>query len=76
MATIRSRSSTSIRRPRHPLGRRRVYTKQAPATDLNESKLPLLLVTAGYDPVSLAPDAYDLTAKVCARDGNARLSSL
>jgi triacylglycerol lipase len=46
-----------------------LYAKRAPAAHVTESKLPLLLVTAEYDPVDLAPDAYDLAAKVCVRDG-------
>ena len=46
-----------------------LYAKRAPATHVNDSKLPLLIVTAEYDPVALAPDAYDLAAKVCMRDG-------
>ena len=46
-----------------------LYAKRAPASHVNDSKLPLLLVTAEYDPVDLAPDAYDLAAKVCVRDG-------
>lgn len=46
-----------------------LYATRAPAAHVNESKLPLLLVTAEYDPVDLAPDAYDLAAKVCVRDG-------
>jgi triacylglycerol lipase len=46
-----------------------LYAKRAPATHVDESKLPLLVVTAEFDPVSLAPDAYDLAAKVCMRDG-------
>ncbi|HEY3917086.1 MAG TPA: alpha/beta hydrolase [Stellaceae bacterium] len=45
-----------------------LYAQRAPATHVNESKLPLLLVTAQYDPVELAPDAYDLAAKICLRD--------
>ncbi len=46
-----------------------LYAKRAPAVHVDESKLPLLLVTAEYDPVDIAPDAYDLAAKVCVRDG-------
>ena len=45
-----------------------LYAQRAPATHVNEGKLPLLIVTAQYDPVELAPDAYDLAAKVCVRD--------
>lgn len=46
-----------------------LYAKRAPASHVKESKLPLMLVTAEYDPVALAPDAYQLAAEVCARDG-------
>jgi acetyl esterase len=46
-----------------------LYQKRAPASHLNESKLPLMLVTAEFDPVALAPDAYDMAARTCVRDG-------
>lgn len=46
-----------------------LYAERVPATHVDQSKLPLMLVTAEFDPVALAPDAYDLAAKVCVRDG-------
>lgn len=46
-----------------------LYAKRVPATHVDQSKLPLMLVSAEFDPVALAPDAYDLAAKVCVRDG-------
>ena len=44
------------------------FAKRAPGTYLKDSKTPLLIITAQYDPVSLAPDAYDLAARICQRD--------
>lgn len=46
-----------------------LYARRVPATHVDQSKLPLMLVTAEFDPVALAPDAYDLAAEVCVRDG-------
>jgi acetyl esterase len=46
-----------------------LYAKRAPASHVGDSKLPLMLVTAEFDPVTLAPDAYQLAAEVCVRDG-------
>jgi triacylglycerol lipase len=45
------------------------YEARMPAAHIGESKLPLFLVTAEFDPIFLAPDTYDLAARVCARDG-------
>jgi acetyl esterase/lipase len=44
------------------------YEKRVPGTYLSDSKLPLMIVTAEFDPVSLAPESYDLAARVCVRD--------
>lgn len=45
------------------------YEAEMPAVHAGESKLPLFLVTAEFDPIFLAPDTYDLAARICARDG-------
>lgn len=42
---------------------------RSPITHIRESKVPLLIVTAEYDPVFLAVPSYKLAAAVCARDG-------
>ncbi len=42
---------------------------RSPITHLRESKVPLLVATAEYDPVFLAVSSYELAAQVCARDG-------
>lgn len=46
-----------------------LFARRTPIPHANESKLPLMLVTAEYDPVDIAPVAYDLAGKVCVRDG-------
>ena len=46
-----------------------LYAKRVPGAHLKQSKLPLMIVTTEFDPVSLAPESYDLAAKVCVRDG-------
>lgn len=45
------------------------YARHAPAALVAASKLPLMIVTAEFDPVALAPESYDLAARVCVRDG-------
>jgi len=45
------------------------YGKRVPGTYLKTSKTPLFIVTAEFDPISLAPESYDLAARTCARDG-------
>lgn len=44
------------------------YEARMPASHVGESKLPLFLVTAEFDPIFLAPDTYDLAARICVRD--------
>ncbi len=46
-----------------------LYAARSPLTHVRESKVPLLLATAEYDPVFLAPETYELAAAVCRRDG-------
>ena len=46
-----------------------LYAKRAAGQPCRRQQATLLLVTAEYDPVDIAPDAYDLAAKVCVRDG-------
>ena len=45
------------------------FAARSPITHIRESKVPLLIVTAEYDPVFLAVPSYELAAQVCARDG-------
>jgi len=45
------------------------YAGRSPITHVRESKLPLLLATAEYDPVFLAVPTYQLAQQLCARDG-------
>lgn len=45
------------------------FEKRVPGTYLKDSKTPLLIVTAELDPISLAPESYDLAARACVRDG-------
>ncbi len=47
----------------------RLYAARSPLSHVRESKMPLLLATAEYDPVFLAPSTYELAAAVCRRDG-------
>lgn len=43
--------------------------RREPLGHANESKLPLLITMAEFDPVALAPDSHELAAAVCLRDG-------
>jgi len=45
------------------------FAARSPITHVNESKVPLMIVTAEYDPVFLATPSLELAALVCARDG-------
>jgi acetyl esterase/lipase len=45
-----------------------LYPKRAPDSYVGDSKTPMMIVTAQFDPVSLAPDSYDLAARLCVRD--------
>lgn len=45
------------------------YGKRVPGAYVKTSKTPLLIVTAEFDPVMLAPESYYLAEKVCVRDG-------
>jgi acetyl esterase len=44
------------------------FAERAPATHIDESRVPLMLVTAEFDPVALAPDSYELASELCSRD--------
>jgi acetyl esterase len=46
-----------------------LYAVRAPIAHVDESKVPLLLATAEYDPVFLAVSTYELASAVCKRDG-------
>lgn len=46
-----------------------LYPARSPITHVGESKVPLLLATAEYDPVFLAVPTYALASAVCRRDG-------
>jgi triacylglycerol lipase len=48
---------------------RSLLPKRVPGPYLEKSKLPLMLVTAEFDPVFLAPEAYDFAGRICVRDG-------
>jgi acetyl esterase len=43
--------------------------RREPLGHVSESKLPLLITMAEFDPVALAPDSHELAAAVCLRDG-------
>jgi acetyl esterase len=45
------------------------YAARASITHVGDSKVPLLLANAEYDPVFLAVWTYRLAAEVCRRDG-------
>jgi triacylglycerol lipase len=45
-----------------------LYAKRAPAAYVEDSKTPLMIVTAQFDPVGLAPESYEVAAQVCVRD--------
>lgn len=45
------------------------YKERSPGTYVDDSKVPLFLGTAEYDPVFLAVPTYELAATVCRRDG-------
>jgi len=46
-----------------------VIPSRVPGPFLEKSKLPMMLITAEYDPVFLAPEAYDFAGRMCVRDG-------
>lgn len=46
-----------------------VIPSRVPGPFLEKSKLPMMLVTAEYDPPFLAPEAYDFAGRICVRDG-------
>ncbi|HEY1505084.1 MAG TPA: alpha/beta hydrolase [Stellaceae bacterium] len=46
-----------------------VIPSRVPGPFLEKSKVPLMMVTAEYDPVFLAPEAYDFAGRLCVRDG-------
>lgn len=46
-----------------------LYAARSPIAHIKESKVPLLLATAEYDPVFLGVPTYELAAEVCRRDG-------
>ena len=46
-----------------------VIPQRVPGPFLEKSKLPMMLATAEYDPVFLAPEAYDFAGRICVRDG-------
>jgi triacylglycerol lipase len=45
------------------------YPARSPITHVRESKVPLFIAVAEYDPPFLEIPSLDLAAKVCARDG-------
>jgi acetyl esterase len=45
------------------------YPARSPITHVKESKVPLFIAAAEYDPPFLAVPSLDLAAKACARDG-------
>jgi triacylglycerol lipase len=46
-----------------------VIPSRVPGPFLEKSKLPMMMITAEYDPVFLAPEAYDFAGRMCVRDG-------
>ena len=46
-----------------------LYAARSPITHVKESKVPLLLATAEYDPPFLGVPTYELAAELCRRDG-------
>jgi triacylglycerol lipase len=46
-----------------------VIPSRVPGPFLEQSKIPLMIVTAEYDPIFLAPEAYDFAGRLCVRDG-------
>ncbi len=46
-----------------------VIPSRVPGPFLEKSKLPMMLITAEYDPAFLAPEAYDFAGRMCVRDG-------
>jgi acetyl esterase len=46
-----------------------VIPSRVPGPFLEKSKVPLMIATAEYDPVFLAPEAYDFAGRLCVRDG-------
>ncbi|HWE76768.1 MAG TPA: alpha/beta fold hydrolase [Stellaceae bacterium] len=46
-----------------------VIPSRVPGPFLEKSKLPMMMITAEYDPVMLAPEAYDFAGRMCVRDG-------
>jgi acetyl esterase len=45
------------------------FAQRSPITHVRESRVPLFLAIAEYDPVFLATPSLELAASVCARDG-------
>jgi triacylglycerol lipase len=46
-----------------------VIPSRVPGPFLEKSKMPMMMITAEYDPVTLAPEAYDFAGRMCVRDG-------
>jgi acetyl esterase/lipase len=46
-----------------------VIPSRVPGPFLEKSKIPMMIVTAEYDPPFLAPEAYDFAGRLCVRDG-------
>lgn len=46
-----------------------VIPSRVPGPFLEKSKMPMMMITAEYDPVFLAPEAYDFAGRMCVRDG-------
>lgn len=46
-----------------------VIPSRVPGPFLEKSKMPMMMITAEYDPVMLAPEAYDFAGRMCVRDG-------
>lgn len=46
-----------------------VIPSRVPGPFLETSKVPMMIVTAEYDPIFLAPEAYDFAGRLCVRDG-------
>ena len=46
-----------------------VIPSRVPGPFLEKSKMPMMMITAEYDPVMLASEAYDFAGRMCVRDG-------
>jgi triacylglycerol lipase len=64
-----SRSSGVREADRVYYGDPSVIPSRVPGPFLEKSKLPMMMITAEYDPAFLAPEAYDFAARMCVRDG-------